>query len=154
MIKVKRSPTADTRTCDWSKVTKEELLRSSQSHIHDVRMGMGYFAIALVLAGGKHDFDKVSQEGLDAFHRDFVTGFKRTEWWDNHRKVNRHHINMDDGVRDDIDLLDVIEHVVDCIMAGMARSGKVTDIFLEGGLLQKAVHNTMLKLVAQVEVED
>ena len=38
MIKVKKSPTADTRTCDVTKVTKEQLRESSISHIRDVEL--------------------------------------------------------------------------------------------------------------------
>ena len=40
-IEIEKSPTADTRTCDWSKVTKQELLKSSKMHIKDVIKGNG-----------------------------------------------------------------------------------------------------------------
>jgi len=43
-----------------------------------------------------HDLDKISD--IDGFHRDFLTGFKQTEWWDAHRKINRHHLLQPDGV--------------------------------------------------------
>jgi len=32
MIEIKKSSTADTRTCDWSTVSKEQLKESSLSH--------------------------------------------------------------------------------------------------------------------------
>ena len=38
-ITIKPSPTADTRTCDWSKVTREQLYVSSVAHLADVRAG-------------------------------------------------------------------------------------------------------------------
>jgi hypothetical protein len=151
MITIKKSPTADTRTCDWSKVTKEQLIESSQQHIHDVGKGLSHFAFLLMRAAGQHDHDKIS--GIDQFHDDFKTGFEQTHWWDNHRKVNRHHINMDDGVPEDVNLIDVIEHIVDCVMAGMARRGNVFDIQLANKLLQKAVNNTTELLKENVTVE-
>ena len=39
-IYIKKSQNADTRTCDWSKVTKETLLSDSKQHISDVKQGM------------------------------------------------------------------------------------------------------------------
>lgn len=32
-----KSSCADTRTCDWNKVIKDQLLENSESHISDVR---------------------------------------------------------------------------------------------------------------------
>ena len=43
MIKIKQSKTADSRTCDWSKVTKEQLLESSIQHIGDIHKGFDFF---------------------------------------------------------------------------------------------------------------
>jgi len=101
-------------------------------------------------ASEKHDFDKLT--GLDHFHSDFKTNFKECGWWDNHRKVNRHHIDKDDGVPDDVNLVDVIEHLVDCVMAGMARSGSVYDLKLPEKVLQKAFKNTVEMLKDNVKV--
>lgn len=57
-----------------------------------------------------------------------------------------------DGVREDVDLVDVIECVVDCVMAGLARSGKTRPIEIPADVLLKAVQNTANKLVSLVEV--
>lgn len=46
MIVIRPSPTADTRTCDWSKVTKEQLLESSIQHIGDIHAGLDFFCTA------------------------------------------------------------------------------------------------------------
>lgn len=46
-ISIRKSPTADTRTCDFASVTKEVLLESSKQHIQDVQAAMGFFGIAL-----------------------------------------------------------------------------------------------------------
>lgn len=150
MIKIQKSETADTRTCDVSLVSKEQLKSASFSHIADVRQALAYFQKKLQEAGELHDFTKI--EGIDQFYSDFKTKFETHEWWDNHRKLERHHIGQEDGVREDVDLIDVIEFVADCVMAGMARSGSVYDLKLPSELLQKALKNTTEKLKAEVKI--
>ena len=151
-IEIKKSPTADTRTCDWSKVTKEELLKSSTMHINDVIKGMSWFAKQIEQRAKLHDHDKVSD--IDGFHNDFSTGFQSEIWYKNHKKVNRHHIADNDGVPKDVDLLDVIEYVTDCVMAGMARSGHIYTLELSNELLQKAFQNTVEKFKSVVKIKD
>ena len=150
MIRIRKSPTADTRTCDWSKVDKDTLLLSSMQHIGDVVRGMNLFKKLLDCAARMHDHDKLS--AIDHFHADFKTGFRETGWWDNHRKVNRHHLNSTDGVPDDVNLIDVLDFITDCVMAGMARSGSVYPLELPNELLQKAFQNTVELLKKNVEV--
>ncbi len=151
MIRIKPSPTADTRTCDWSKVTQAELLEASKQHIEDVQRAMLSFFYDIDHAAATHDHDKLSD--IAGFHADFQTGFKQTGWWDNHRKVNRHHLNMADGVPKDVNLIDVIEHIVDCVMAGMARSGSVYELSLPDEVLRAAFANTVTLLKARVVME-
>lgn len=151
MIKIKKSETADTRTCDFASVTKETLLASSRQHIGDVVAAMAFFVQKLVKAAGEHDYDKLT--AIDWFHKDFVTGFKETGWWDNHRKIHRHHLIQADGIPEDVNLLDVLEFIADCVMAGMARSGSVYELKLSDELLQKALQNTVTLLKSQVVVE-
>lgn len=150
-IKIKRSPTADTRTCDFANVSKDTLWLSSQRHIDDVARGLAFFCEQLARAAIVHDHDKISD--IDGFHRDFVTGFKQTEWWDKHRTVTRHHLLQADGVPADVNLVDVIEMIVDCVMAGMARSGSVYPLNIDADVLRRAFDNTVELLKANVEVE-
>jgi hypothetical protein len=150
MIKIHPSPTADTRTCDFSKVSKETLLASSVQHIADIEAGLMFFAEKLGAAARLHDHDKIT--GIDHFHADFRTGFKQTGWWDNHRRVNRHHLLQEDGIPADVNLIDVIDHIVDCVMAGTARSGSVTPLSLPPELLARAFANTVALLAANVEL--
>jgi hypothetical protein len=149
-IRIKKSPTADTRTCDFANVSKETLLESSHQHIGDVQAAMGWIGILLCNRADVHDFDKI--DDIDGFHRDFVTGFKQTEWWDKHRKVNRHHLMESDGVPEDVNLIDVLDMIADCVMAGMARSGSVYPISIPTDVLVKAFQNTVELLKAHVEV--
>lgn len=148
MIRITKSTTADTRTCDFANTSRQVLLDSSQQHIRDVVQALGFFSGMLINAAGVHDFDKIAD--IDGFHRDFVTGFKKTEWWDRHRRINRHHIDKPDGVPEDVNLIDVIEHISDCVMAGMARSGSVYELKLSDELLQKAFKNTTKLLCDQI----
>lgn len=152
MITIKKSQTADTRTCDFANTTIETLLASSEQHILDVQHGIDFFRMQLRLAAIRHDKDKIRD--IDWFHRDFVTGFKETGWWDNHRKINRHHLEQADGVPDDVNLLDVLEYISDCVMAGMARSGSVRPCVLPDEVLQRALKNTVDLLSSNVKVED
>lgn len=150
MITIHKSATVDTRTCDFAKVTKSRLLESSRQHIGDVVKALMFFSGKLGEAAGEHDYDKLTD--IDWFLGDFVTGFKETGWWDNHRKIHRHHLAQEDGVPKDVNLLDVLEYVADCVMAGMARSGSVYDLTMPPELLERAFKNTVELLKAQVVV--
>lgn len=151
MIRIKKSQTADTRTCDWSKVTKDELLSATNQHIEDVRKGLNLLARLLNQVGVDHDRTKVSH--IDQFHADFKTGFKNTEWWEMHQKEERHHFNTLEFIQDDVNLIDVLEQIVDGVMAGMARSGQYRCEPLSNDLLQKAYANTAKLLLANVVVK-
>lgn len=151
MIAITKSHTADTRTCDFANTTKETLLASSRQHIGDVVKAMAFFSGKMTEAAGEHDYDKLT--AIDWFHADFITGFKQTGWWDNHRRIHRHHLDKPDGVPVRVNLLDVLEHIADCVMAGMARSGSVYELKLPDELLQEAFRNTVELLKAQVEVK-
>jgi hypothetical protein len=131
-------------------VSKETLLLSSIQHIDDVARALELFVDLLDEAQGNHDHDKISS--IDQFHADFATGFKQTGWWDNHRKVNRHHLREADGIPEDVNLIDVLDYISDCVMAGMARSGSVYEITLPDELLQRAFKNTTELLKGSVEV--
>lgn len=152
MIKISKSKTADTRSCDFSQVTKVQLLKSSAQHIGDVRKGMDYIKELIDVNAAIHDFDKLT--GLDEFHADFITGFKQTGWWDNHRKVNRHHLLQNDGIPADVNLVDVLDMIVDCVMAGMGRTGTVYPLGIKPEVLMAAFQNTVELLKSQIVVEE
>ena len=151
MIEITKSETADTRTCAFATVTEETLKKSSETHIDDVSRGMAFFGALLAEAAVTHDSDKIS--AMAHFHSDFVTGFKTTGWWDNHRKITRHHLQVADGVPADVNLIDVLEMIVDCVMAGMARSGSVYAVEIPPDVLKRAFDNTVELLKGQVVVK-
>jgi len=63
MITIQKSETADTRTCDFSKVSKMQLKMSSHQHIRDVQMALAWFRRQLYTAGENHDSDKITNIG-------------------------------------------------------------------------------------------
>lgn len=152
MIKIRKSSTADTRTCDPKTVSKATLLASSIQHIGDVGKGIAFFAGRLTEAASIHDYDKLSE--IDWFHGDFTTDILKPDGWlENHYKIHRHHLDKALGVPEDVNLIDVLEHIADCVMAGMGRAGDVWPINLSDELLQRAVANTSALLKAQVSVD-
>lgn len=152
MIRINKSETADTRTCDFANVSRETLGASSAQHIEDVGVALGFFAQLLHRAAAMHDVDKLTD--LDGFHADFVTGFKASGWWDRHRTLNRHHLGQDDGIPADVNLIDVLDFIADCVMAGMARSGSVYALELPPELLSAAFQNTVTLLTKAVVVNE
>jgi hypothetical protein len=151
-IFIKKSETADTRTCDYENVSVNTLLQSSKSHIGDVKKGINWIIDKLQKAGDNHDHTKI--EHIDMFHKDFIGGFKTQDWYNLHKKEERHHIAVPEGRRDDIDLIDVIEYMVDGIMAGLARAGEYRKEDIPKDLLNKAFNNTVDKMLKVIKVEN
>lgn len=152
MIRIKKSQTADTRTCDFANVSRETLGASSAQHIADIRLALGFFAQLLHRTAAVHDTDKLTD--LDSFHADFVTGFTASAWWERHRTLNRHHLTEPDGIPADVNLIDVLDYIADCVMAGMARSGSVYPLHLPPELLERAFQNTVALLQNAVVVDE
>ena len=152
MIKIKKSTCADTRSCDWSKVTKEQLYQNSISHIKDVQQAGAFFQCEIAKQFDIHDHTKLGN--IDEFHKDFSCGFKTQDWYDMHKATERHHLETPDGIRDDVNLIDVLECVADCVMAGMGRSGTVRPSGISDETLRKALNNTVEMLASQVVVID
>jgi hypothetical protein len=150
MIQIKKSQTADTRSCDFARVSKNQLLDSSRQHIADVAQAMALFQGLLLRSAAVHDYDKLTD--IDWFHSDFTTGFKETGWWDNHRKIHRHHLAQEDGIPRDVNILDLLEYIADCVMAGKARTGTVFPLVVTPELLDRAFKNTVQLLSENVEV--
>lgn len=156
-IKIKRSHDADTRSTDKKEVSKEQLLDNTMSHIEDVQH-VGYKLADLfkqqVL---NHDYTKIDY--IDEFHKDFndklkdgSKDFKSMPWFKERHIQERHHLN--DRVPDDVNLLDVLEMVVDCSCAGLARSGDIYPIKIDQKVLEKAINNTKDLIINLTEVVD
>ena len=59
---------------------------------------------------------------------------------------------QNDGCPADVNLIDVLEFVADCVMASMARSGSVYPLQLTPDVLERAFQNTVELLKSQVAV--
>ena len=107
----------------------------------------------------RHDWTKVNEPYATMFYDDMKANiesgkapFEEMEWHKHHVNNERHHLK--DRVPDDVDLIDVIEMLADCVSAGMTRSGHVYEIKIPDSVLQKAVSNTVKKMIDAVEIED
>lgn len=150
-ILIKQSRNADTRSAE-KEVTEQELLDNTYSHISDVQNVGFWLAEILKKQVLKHDHTKV--EFIDDFYNDFITGkqnqdFKTLPWWQIHL-TERHHLN--DSVPEDVNLIDVLEMVIDCTVAGLARSGDVYDITIPHDVLDRAINNTKQLIIDNVDV--
>ena len=155
MIKIERTVNADTRTAK-GEISKETLLEESLAHINHVRKGMEYISDRLLMAGNLHDYTKLIY--INEFWSDFSSGktgaeFKAMPWFQKHLE-ERHHLS--DRCPYDVDLIDVMEELVDKVMAGMARSGKVDMKYFDinPNLLSLAYINTIEKLKKAITVSD
>lgn len=141
MILVKKSPNADSRTMKGM-VGKEELKRSTQSHINDVYNGIDLIAQMMLVRAYNHDHTKM--ELMNEFHEALTGGhIIDSPWYQHHITAERHHLKR--HVPSDVNLIDVLEHVVDCTMAGLARSGEDANIFdldIDPEVLKLAIQNT------------
>lgn len=152
MIEITKSPNADSRTSK-DELTVDELRKSTESHIKDVSKGLGFIAELIQSRCPFHDHTKIDM--MDEFYAALTSGkIKETNWYQKHITEERHHLKS--YVHNDITLVDVIEHVVDCTMAGLARSGDVYDIDLSPDVLVLAVNNTveLLKKNTRVVTEE
>ena len=152
-IRIIKSPNADTRSAKGN-VSKEELLDQTLSHILDVQNVGCMLADKLKEQVAMHDHTKIDY--IDDFYNDFVSGkqredFKSLPWWQKHM-TERHHLN--DSVPEDVNLIDVLEMVIDCTVAGLARSGNVYDITIPDDVLIKAINNTKDLIINSVKVVD
>ena len=68
-------------------------------------------------------------------------------------KKERHHFNNKEYIQDDVNLIDIIDQIIDGVMAGMARSGEYRQENIEPELLQKAYNNTVKLLLKNVVVK-
>lgn len=150
MIEVTRSPNADSRSMSAT-TTKADLQEATESHIGDVTKGLNFIAKMIEARGPMHDHTKM--EAMDKF-ADALNSkhVKESPWYQKHITEERHHLKS--HVPDDVNLIDVIEHVVDCTMAGLTRSGEVYDTDISPEVLQLAVQNTVELLKLNTTVAD
>lgn len=155
MIEIQKNPNGDTRTAPKG-ITFEEFQEANDMHIDDVKAVMWEFAKMVDHAGENHDCTKKSQERM--FYRDFVdtqengADFVNGEWYQLHVKAERHHLLSKCPA--DVNLIDVLEMIVDCTCAGLARSGEIRDLEIDSDILNQAVKNTAELIRSMIVVKE
>ena len=153
-IIIKRNPNGDTRTA--KDTSYERFSVANAQHIEDVSALMKSIAKEIEERGYRHDFTKITEEYQ--FYSDFVDTIKRGadfisgKWYQNHIKEERHHLLS--NCPKDVNLIDVIEMVCDCVAAGLARSGEVRKVEISNNILQNAVNNTINMLKNRVKIAE
>ena len=156
-VKIKQNKLGDTRTA--TKVpTFYEFADSNQLHCRDVRELMDAIAVDIMEQGRNHDITKKEEPYKSLFYRELcekiegkIDNFTKGEWYPMHCKVERHHLN--EYCPCDVNLIDIIEMICDCVCAGLARSGNVYPIEISSEILQKALQNTVQMCIDAVEIE-
>lgn len=153
IIIIEKNPNGDTRTAPKN-VTFEQFQEANDMHREDVRQVMHYIAYLTNRAGLKHDYTKKSDEEL--FYKNFLstidngTNFVEDEWYQMHVNTERHHLFS--RCPDDVNLIDVLEMIADCVCAGLARSGEVKDLEIDADILNRAVQNTVELIKKEIDV--
>lgn len=137
---------------DHGEMPQDLLKDQTYSHIEDVENGLQFLAALLASRGDKHDYTKL--ERFNDFQYDLEHGFREPGnkgWWDYHL-TERHHLA--ESQPEDVNLLDVLEYLVDCCVAGAAREGKgkIRPIHIDTDVLVKAFKNTQDLIVNNIHV--
>lgn len=150
MIKIFKSPSADSRSAK-TPPTVDVLTNSTKMHIEDVSKGLNFISQEIEKRGSLHDHTKIEnmQQFCDALNSGHI---KDTDWYKKHITEERHHLKS--NVPEDVNLIDIIEHVVDCTMAGLTRSGDVYDLDISPDVLVLAVQNTSKLLKDNTQIVD
>lgn len=147
MIRIFKSSNADSRSA--SEITRQSVMADTRSHRTDVMQGMEFISMMISRAGCTHDEHKLQE--FDAFYNALISeNFKESDWYKTHVKTGRHHLKS--YVPKDVNLVDVLHHLVDCTMAGLARSGNIYDVDLSPELLEAACANTVELLKKNIMV--
>jgi len=77
--------------------------------------------------------------------------FYASKWYHEHITQERHHLH---NCPEDVTLIDVIESLIDCVMAATARKGYYREGPMDIEILQKAYLNTAKMLQKEIIIED
>lgn len=155
MVTIYKNPNGDTRTAPKN-VSFEEFQEANDMHREDVNQVMYELSQMVDKRGENHDCTKKSQERM--FYKNFLstmnegTDFVNDEWYQLHIKAERHHLLS--HCPDDVNLIDVLEMISDCVCAGMARSGEIRDLEIDSDILNRAVQNTAKMIKDMIEVKE
>lgn len=156
MIEIKRNPNGDSRTGNLN-VTKDDFHEANLMHIADVNRITEFLANKLLEGAKRHDYTKLIYE--DLFYKNYREALlKKQDFCDNdfyklHISTERHHPN--ESLKEDFNLLDLLEMISDVMAASLARTGKMPDeVNLKEGILKLAFKNTVKLVKENLELKD
>ena len=144
MNKVKVHQTSNLEEGYESRIKLYEDVLQHQRDVYNVLLELSY---NLRENGSKHDWSKIyyfNDFAEDVLERQTNNDFKNRRWYKLHTSLERHHINS--SVPENVNLLDVLEMIVDCIVSGKTRSDDGVDfkfLELDETLLTEAYWNTV-----------
>lgn len=156
-VKIIRNTNGDSRVAK-SVPDFHEFVGANNFHREDVKDMMDALAEEIRLVGKNHDWTKAKEPYRSNFYRDLcntIEGrieFKDGQWNKDHYALERHHLL--ERCPDDVNLIDVLEMICDCVCAGMARSGEVRDLEINEDILVRAVANTVEMCKKTIVLED
>ena len=125
---------------------ESRLFKDTVQHKKDVEQVMDIIGEYIKERGRGHDWTKLAY--FDDFARDCLErkdtpDFKSRDWYHIHTLKERHHVNA--RVPDNVNFIDLLELMVDCIVAGYARSGKINYNFMvvSQTIINEAYWNTI-----------
>lgn len=151
-VTIYKNPNGDTRTAPKG-ITFEQFEDANNSHIVDVANVM--IEISDILKSNAHNHDHTKKSHEKEFYRDFLAtmndgaDFVSGDWYQLHVNTERHHLLS--RCPEDVNLLDVIEMIVDCVCAGKTRSGEIRGLEITAEILKRAMKNTV-KLVDDMTI--
>lgn len=157
-VLIRPNKNGDSRTAEKCP-TFGDFENANKSHRSEVREMMKQFGMLVIERGKSHDWTKVKEPQKSQFYADLCNAvnnkadFTKGEWYPMHCETERHHLNT--KCPEDVNLIDIVEMVADCVCAGMARSGEVYPIELDSAIFQKALDNTMKYMIDElIEIKD
>ena len=154
-IIIKRTDKCDTRNLPKGSVVSEaDAKEDTLKHRQAVIDTCNFICDKIKEQVKDHDWSKLGSN-LTQFTDGLNKGFDSPEfdeWYKMHVTSERHHLKK--FVPDDVNIIDLIEMLCDCVCAGKARTGDVYPMELSNELLQKVIANTVEWLKDSIEVED
>ena len=145
-VRIGKSVNADSRTA--VNKSKKSLLEDSIKHISEVQQVFNLVAYLMTKQGQRHDYTKLTE--FEKFYNDYMdkagTEFVNGEWYNIHITEEKHHNKH--YLHDDITLINIFEEIIDKVVAGKGRAGKITMEYFDisDEILRLAFNNT-IKLI-------
>ncbi len=134
-------PTPNAAYIYSNKENREECLKDTRLHQKAVKQLMYVIADEIYVRAAYHDHTKLEDEDLT---------------FEKHMRLERHHLNLPSGVHKDVNVIDLVEFICDCISAGAQRSYSLDFKYLkvDEALLQPIINNTAFELWRLVRIRD